>query len=326
MISSLWEVIFMKKLNEVTIPVSKKVRPINKDAQLKILCTFPLIQSFMNEHPELDQNVYRRSFSLLQQFVVERSHCDACPGLDKCPNMMKGHYPVLHEYGGYIDLSLKECSKFLQAKEEKWKKSLIKSHHIPREIQNASFETIDYNPGRDEAINAAIDFCMGFAEKNPYRGLYLYGPFGVGKSYIAGAITNELAGRGIRSIMVHFPSLVEELKSSLGDETNQLSEKLEALKQTQVLIFDDIGAESLTPWIRDDILATVLQYRMTEQLPTIYTSNMTLDELEEHFSHTAKGGYDILKGRRLMERIRPFVKAILVNGRNRRYGTSGPDQ
>jgi primosomal protein DnaI len=119
---------------------------------------------------------------------------------------------------------------------------------------------------------------------------------------------------------------VEELKSSLGDETNQLSEKLEALKQTQVLIFDDIGAESLTPWIRDDILATVLQYRMTEQLPTIYTSNMTLDELEEHFSHTAKGGYDILKGKRLMERIRPFVKAILVNGRNRRYGTSGPDQ
>jgi primosomal protein DnaI len=121
--------------------------------------------------------------------------------------------------------------------------------------------------------------------------------------------------------MVHFPALVEELRSSFKDSFGQdPHSKIEALKKTQVLILDDIGAESLTPWIRDDVLAVVLQYRMTEKLPTIYTSNMTLDELEEHFSHTAKGGLDILKAKRLMERIRPFVQPILVQGRNRRYG------
>jgi primosomal protein DnaI len=196
---------------------------------------------------------------------------------------------------------------------------LIRCHHIPTEIRAATFDTIDCDSGRVEAIHSAIDFCIHVTSGKSARGLYLYGAFGVGKSHIAGAITNYLAQYGISSLMVHLPALTEEMKSAINETNGSISEKIGALKTAPVLILDDIGAESLTPWIRDDILSVVLQYRMTEQLPTLYTSNMTLDELEEHFSHTAKGGWDVLKGKRLMERIRPFVQPILVQGKNRRY-------
>ncbi|MGA8942405.1 MAG: primosomal protein DnaI [Thermoactinomyces sp.] len=305
----------MKQLNDVMIPMGKKRKTIDKEEQLRILCKFPLVEAFRKEHPELSDEVYLRSFSLLQQFVIEHTNCEICPGLDQCPNMMKGHYPELNEYSGYLDLSMHECSKL----RKKRQKSLIKSRHIPKDIQNSTFDQIDYDRGRNEAIHSAIDFCMSFTSEIPSQGLYLYGAFGVGKSYIAGAITNQLAKHGIPSLMVHFPTLVEELKESIAD--NQIGDKIDALKKTQVLILDDIGAESLTPWLRDEVLSVVLHNRMVEKLPTVYTSNMTLDELEEHFSYTSKGGWEILKGKRLMERIRPFVKPILVQGYNRRYPT-----
>jgi primosomal protein DnaI len=162
----------MKKLNQVIGPISRNKKKADKDAQLQVLCQFPLIRAFMDEHPELPQEVYRRSFALLQQFVIERSNCEACPGLEKCPNLMKGHYPVLHEYGGYLDLAMNECSKLRLHKEEKMKQSLIKSHHIPKEIQHASFETIELDHGRDEAINSAIDFCMSFTNGIPAHGSF----------------------------------------------------------------------------------------------------------------------------------------------------------
>lgn len=304
----------MKRINNVMVPMGKNLKTVNKEQQLKLLFKFPLVEAFRKKHPELPPEVYLRSFSFLQQFVMERSNCKQCSGLDKCPNMMKGHYPELNEFGGYLDLTMHECSKLKAEKQ----KSLIQSHYISKEIQQSTFDQIDYdNNERNEAILIAMDYCISFKESSHSHGLYLYGAFGVGKSYIAGAITNELARDNIPSIMVHFPALVEELKASIAD--NQISRKIEALKTTQVLILDDIGAESLTPWLRDEVLSVILQKRMTDKLPTIYTSNMTLDELEEHFSYTAKGGWEILKGKRLMERIRPFVQPVLVKGRNRRY-------
>ena len=36
-------------------------------------------------------------------------------------------------------------------------------------------------------------------------------------------------------------------------------------------MIDDIGAESMTSWIRDDVLSVILQYRMQEQLVTTFS-------------------------------------------------------
>lgn len=47
----------------------------------------------------------------------------------------------------------------------------------------------------------------------------------------------------------------------------------------QVLVLDDIGAEQHSPWVRDDVLQVILQYRMQENLPTFFTSNLSFDDL-----------------------------------------------
>src|SRR5690606_7794142 len=130
------------------------------------------------------------------------------------------------------------------------------------------------------------------------KGLYLYGKFGVGKTFIMGAIANELADRQIETMLVYTPDFFREMKQSIGDGT--ITEKLDRVKNAQVLILDDIGAEGISSWIRDDVLGVILQYRMMENLPTLFTSNYDFDELEEHLAYSERSGYERLKAMRIM--------------------------
>ncbi len=77
--------------------------------------------------------------------------------------------------------------------------------------------------------------------------------------------------------------------------------------------------ENNTSWSRDEILGTILQYRMDNNLLTFITSNLNLEELEEHLKTTNKSVDDI-KARRIIERIKYLTldfELISENKRNR---------
>jgi primosomal protein DnaI len=90
------------------------------------------------------------------------------------------------------------------------------------------------------------------------------------------------------------------------------SKHIDKTKKVSVLILDDIGAENVMPWIRDEVLSPILQYRMTHKSPTLFTSNFNFDLLEEHLAYSEKGASK-MKARRLMERIRHNTKEILID-------------
>ena len=116
---------------------------------------------------------------------------------------------------------------------------------------------------------------------------------------------------------MHVPSLSSELKSAIG--ANRLEEKVEVLKTSPILMLDDIGAESNSAWFRDEILMIVLEYRMMQELPTFFSSNLTIEELQEHLSVSNRGDVELLKAKRLIERVRFLSKEIFLDGENRRY-------
>jgi len=108
------------------------------------------------------------------------------------------------------------------------------------------------------------------------------------------------------------------MKQAIGKD--QVAEKLDAVKRSPILMIDDIGADAMSSWIRDEVFGVILQYRMQEQLPTFFSSNFTMDELERHLSVTQRGDEEPLKAKRIMERIRYLTKEIEMTGRNRRNG------
>ncbi|WP_027414766.1 primosomal protein DnaI [Aneurinibacillus terranovensis] len=277
----------------------------------------PEVLALLAKHPEIESRHITQSLSRIQLACDEARHCRNCPGLEACPNLLKGHQAILDWAGSSIETRHKPCPLQLMDQEHRDREKLIRTHHIPKDILAASFATIEPDKERAKAIKAIMEFCMQVQPGEPgTKGLYFYGPFGVGKSHLMGAAARKLSERGIASLMVYTPDFFREIKDSLQDNTVQ--QKIQALKEVPVLILDDIGAETLSPWARDEILGAILQYRVSESLPVLYTSNYNYDQLLEHLSYSQKAGIEQLKAMRIMERIRYYTDEYEVNGMNRR--------
>lgn len=286
----------------------------------KMLRSSRYLNAFQQEHPELTREDYLKALSMVYASVKEQYYCDNCPGLAQCPNLVKGHYNELDVQNGLIVSAMAPCEKQRTHEEQQRTRRLMRSYYVSEETLSASFESLEVDQSNRMAVARAIQFCKEIAaggkEQNKVRGIYLHGPFGVGKSYLMGAVARELSERGIASLMVYVPDFVREIKESIADQS--YASKLELLKDIPVLILDDIGAESLTPWIRDEVLGVILHHRVNNHLPTLYTSNYSLEELEDHFSISNGNRIELTKARRILERIRHYVDLFLVESENRR--------
>ena len=150
------------------------------------------------------------------------------------------------------------------------------------------------------------------------KGAFFYGEFGVGKSFLLGAISSALAESRINNIVVHWPSFIKKLQSQFGQYQSDSNQLLESLKKTKVLLIDDIGADSLSVWSRDDILAPILEYRMAHKKTTFFSSNFDFKHLESDYLTDTKDTHEPIKAGRLMQRIMFLSDEVLVGGENRR--------
>lgn len=278
----------------------------------------PEIKAFLTEHKdEINQAMVEKSMMKLYEYTNQSKECNRCESLDGCINFLKGHHPELVLTRNTIDVVYKKCPRKIMADEQKKNQRLIKSLYVPRDILEATFEQFEGDQGRLDAGDKAATFLMNYEAGLKPKGLYLYGKFGVGKSYLLGAIANELAKKQIGSMIVYVPELLREMKSSIADST--LNEKIEVLKKEPILMLDDIGAEAVSSWTRDEVLGPILQFRMLEKLPTFFTSNFDFQGLEHHLTYSQRGEEEKMKARRIMERIRSLSEPVLVDGPNRRH-------
>ena len=279
----------------------------------------PYVKAFLLEHQEdLTKESVERSLMTLFDYGKQSKNCSQCESLEQCNNLMKGFHPELVIRRGSIDIVYDRCPRKVMDEEKRKNEKLIKSMYVPKDIIKASFADIDTESiaGRLEAVDRATEFVENYHPEKRQRGLYFYGKFGVGKSFLLGAIANELAKKKVSSMIVYFPELLRELKNSIADST--LNEKIEMIKRQAVLMIDDIGAETMSSWTRDEVLGPILQFRMQEYLPTFFSSNFDYDGLEHHLTYSQRGEQEKMKARRILERIKYLTDPIMVDGPNRR--------
>lgn len=73
------------------------------------------------------------------------------------------------------------------------------------------------NRERLDVAMAADKICTAITNDEKVKGLYLYGPFGTGKSFILGAIANQLKSQKISSTIVYLPEFIRTLKGGFKD-------------------------------------------------------------------------------------------------------------
>lgn len=271
----------------------------------------PDVAAFIQQE-SLTSEELNRSISKFNQYITER---------DKflrgdTDYIAKGYKPILVMNHGYADVSYEETPELIAAEKEAAIKNRLKLINLPASLRQASLAQVDLD---DLGRLPVFEKLLAFVEQYPTirKGLYLYGDFGVGKSFMVAALAHDLSEkRGVSSTLLHYPSFVIDVKNAIGD--GNVKTLVDELKLSEVLILDDIGAEQSTPWVRDEILQVILQYRMQENLPTFFTSNFNFEDLEKHFAKGKHGNDETWEARRVMERIRYLAEETRLEGVNRR--------
>ena len=265
---------------------------------------------------KLTDEVGMKYTSKLEHTIENLKNCENCKCLNECKNEVNGcvYYPEKKD--DKLDFNYVACKyKNKSIEESRINKSFTLG--ISNEIKNASMSEIDIN---DKKRVELIKWLKKFYDEYPNskKGLYLHGSFGSGKTYLVAALLNELAKKNYNNVIIYYPEMLSRLKSTFDNTNESYNEVFDKIKTCDILLIDDIGAETVTNWSRDEILGTILQYRMEHELSTFLTSNLTIEELETHLS-LVKNNMDKVKARRIIERIKQLttdIELISVNRRN----------
>ena len=166
----------------------------------------------------------------------------------------------------------------------------------------ARFDKIIVTGENEKYINAAKRYCDRWVDnfKNG-RGLLFYGGPGRGKTTLAFCIANRLLDDGVEVKAAGVNDLIQRVKGSFSDGENAEAQLKELVKNAELLILDDLGAEYKTEW-STSFIYDVIDARYRSERPTIITTNLTLQELKEHLSdrHGVARSFD-----RLTEMLTP---------------------
>ncbi len=271
---------------------------------------------YMIEKLNMPKEELMRHTSKIEESCQELKNCKNCKSLYECQNRIKGYVFYPKKTSNRLTFNYVAC-KYEKAK-LKLEATNCQYFEMPASLKSASMANILVD---DEKRISVIKWLKNFYDtypSNPHqKGLYLHGSFGSGKTYLVCAMLNELAKKKVDITIVYYPELLRSLKETFDNPEYDFSSRINKVKNTSILFLDDIGAESVTAWSRDEILGTILQYRMDSNLPTFFTSNLTIEELEIHLS-TTKNGVDKVKSRRIIERIKQLSIDMELVSKNRR--------
>lgn len=258
---------------------------------------------------KIPRDIAIKNNSSLLDTCEEIKNCNNCKGLFMCKNKVSGYvlYPSFDNTLKFIYMPCKyQKNNEVLLKEKKEKLDVI---------GNARMRDIDIlDKNRMEVIKWLKNFYDNYTPVNTLKGLYLHGSFGSGKTFLLAALLNELKINKNASIeIIHLPKLLRNMK----EDFSLVEDKVRYLENVDILLIDDIGAESVTSWGRDEILGAILQTRMNNKQTTFFTSNLTISELESHLSIT-KNSEDIVKSRRIIERIKELTEDLELVSVNRR--------
>lgn len=268
----------------------------------------PKVQQFISQHQEqLNESIIDKSLPSLFEFYLSQHKKDP---------VTQGYYPDLIMNKNAISLKfVPEDSKLIHDREISIKKHL-RLINLPEGLHDIRLSQIELTPERKEVMTAIQKFLYHYARDIHQKGLYLSGNFGIGKTYILAGLANQVAAMNKYVVFLHVPTFIASLASHFND--NSLQDEVHTIANCDLLILDDIGAENLSQWSRDEVLAVILQARMDNVLPTFFSSNFAMNDLEDHFKET-KNAIEPVKAARLMERIHSLATEIVISGHNRRH-------
>lgn len=146
-------------------------------------------------------------------------------------------------------------------------------------------ETVLDNQGTTQRMLMGIvkKHCERYADAVPggKQNLLLYGPSGLGKTYLLQAIAQRVRERGILTLTFNANTLLNHIRQayfSRGEEVDQ------PYYSVPLLLIDDLGTEPLWENITLEQLFALLEHRIQNGLHTVISTNLPLDAISERYT------------------------------------------
>ncbi len=246
--------------------------------------------------------------SRLKTTCQEIKNCQNCQGLFQCQNALEGHIdtPKIEENRLYF--TYYPCHYY---------QNMVLKDNESNRLKKVMLKDIDLklNDKQQSKVIKWLDtFYENFDLGKIQKGLYLHGNFGSGKTFLTSAFLHELEEKkNVRVEIIYITDLIRDLK----DDFFEFADKMDWYCKVDVLMLDDLGAEKVTDWYRDEVLGPLLQFRMSQGKTTFFTSNLTIEELEKHLS-LFNSPDDKVKARRIIERIKYLTVDMELVSESRR--------
>ena len=174
---------------------------------------------------------------------------------------------------------------------------------IPDRFRNASVDDFANQPHVHQLCSDWI--------AAPSDGLFIFGPVGPGKTHLASGVTIGLIMDGVYVEFINFTDALEQMRRDYKKQNFDIrDDNLNHYQICKVLCLDDLGSEKTSEWVEEKIFS-IVNFRYDRRKPTIFTSNLSLGEIENHYSD-----------RRVSSRIAEMCRGriIKLEGKDRRLG------
>ena len=164
----------------------------------------------------------------------------------------------------------------------------INKRNIPVEVRGATFFGIVDSTSSEHYITVCErceKFCHNFqAVKQSGRGIWLYGGFDTGKTYLAVAILKTLQSEGVLCTFTTMERILEELKATYNNAATATEQGVMAsYAKVDCLILDAFtGIKSSRKGVENwaaDRFCEIIKRRDEQHLPTVITSRCSIKEL-----------------------------------------------
>ena len=220
----------------------------------------------------------RENAPKIYDFSEDMKNCKNCPGLKHCNKDPKYLVTNITFEDGVVDRNILPCKKYLE--QLNFKKRFI--------IQDFDDEFLD-NHVKNDVTNLNIiakqqvmkQYIASAISKKSNQWIYLQGDMSTGKSFFAATLCVDAArNKAFETIsFVDVPERFKELTDLAFQKSPKFVELLDKIKNSGMLVLDDLGNEFRSDFVRDNIFFPILAYRMKNKLFTIITSNYSIEDI-----------------------------------------------
>ncbi len=201
--------------------------------------------------------------------------------------------------------SVRQIRESIQEEYATW----TKRSALPVDFEKKTFETLQVESGNEKAVS----LIKAWQEQDDF-GFLLTGPAGSGKSHLAFCLLNRVLSKKLNpTITLENVDFFQRANFPAYYSASELLAKIKKsdfdfpfdLLNNDLVILDDIGAENITEWSRE-IFFRFFEHRLNKRLPTIVTTNLSLNELKDRLHE------------RVLSRILALCIPLQITGRDRR--------